>query len=258
MLIPIPSNYQSFVIQLTISSDAPLEIGVRLFDAEKRNSHYLRRKAVLHPSGASHFSRKLSIPIPVSPKKLFLEIVDKSSLDQDDFTLDKLTVKRLTPTEVWASPIRHRFMKFAIDFAQQAGTLQTGSYYSKDKEFLIQYLPSITDEFGNELATPARISRQFPRIQLSKRMFLTYSIPVRIAILAHEACHYFLNTRSEKEADLCGIKYYLESGFPSIEAIYALTKIFGKNPTGVSSDQVGRTYDVGHLVNSFQQNRNYE
>lgn len=146
-------------------------------------------------------------------------------------------------------------MNFAIDFAQKAGYVDPGFYSSKDFEFLIHYLPIITNDDGKELITPARIHRNMPRVQLSKRLFDQFSIPVRIAILAHEGCHYFNNTRSEKEADLCGIKYYLDAGFPSIEAMYAATEVFLKHPETVNQVHTTRARDIRSFIDSYKMDK---
>ena len=117
---------------------------------------------------------------------------------------------------------------------------------------MFQYLPSITDAFGKELITPARTHRKMPRVQISQRMFKSYSIPIRVAILAHEGCHWFLNTRSQKTADLCGIKQYLDYGFPTIEAVYAVTKVFGQHPEVVGKSQIQRTKDVIAFIDKYR------
>ena len=78
------------------------------------------------------------------------------------------------------------------------------------------------------------------------------SIPVRIAILSHEGCHFFLNTRSEKEADLCGIRYYLDYGFPKIEAVYAATKVFAMRPDAIGKAHVNRTKDIMQFIDQYK------
>ena len=93
-----------------------------------------------------------------------------------------------------------------------------------------------------------------PRVQISQRLFKSYTIPIRVAILAHEGCHWFLNTRSQTTADLCGMKQYLDYGFPTIEAVYAVTKVFGMNPEIVGASQVERTKDVINFIEKYRVN----
>ncbi|MCB0374451.1 MAG: hypothetical protein KDD04_00875 [Sinomicrobium sp.] len=97
-----------------------------------------------------------------------------------------------------------------------------------------------------------------PRVQLSKRLFKTFSIPVRVAILAHEGCHFFKNTRSEKQADLCGIKYYLDYGFPTIEAVYAATKVFKQHPHTIGKPHLIRTRDIMDFIDRYKQQQKIE
>ena len=92
-----------------------------------------------------------------------------------------------------------------------------------------------------------------PRVQISQRLFKTFTIPVRVAILSHEGCHWFLNSRSETTADLCGIRHYLDYGFPKIEAVYAATKIFSLHPELVGKFQVKRTKDIIQFIDHLQQ-----
>ena len=262
MLIPIPSNRERFVIKLSITAFAPLVLGIKAYDPYRFQTHYFRRKAFLKPSSSKKgkFSCELTIPMPISPPQINLELVDKNrfgnSPNGSRFQVDKMRIEKMPPTQVWASAEQHRFMEFAIQFAQKAGYAPIGFYDSLDHEFLIQYLPAITDQYGDELITPARIHKKMPRVQLSKRLFKQYSIPVRVAILAHEGCHYFNNTRSEQVADQCGIKYYLDSGFPTIEAVYAATKVFRMHPVNLGADHIDRTRDIINLIDRYKASKN--
>jgi hypothetical protein len=249
MIIPLNTQKQRVIIMLDISVDYPLTLGIVVHDPLRPYTHYIRRKV---PFIQGEENRKIGLSLPVTPNKVALDIYNKMTGDDDGFTIEKLFVDHLAPNDIWATPARHRFMDFSIEFAQKAGYVAPGFYPSKNYEFLIQYLPAITDEFGKELVTPARIHRMMPRVQLSQKLFKQFSIPVRVAILSHEGCHYFKNTRSEKEADLCGIKYYLDYGFPRIEAIYAATQVFLTHPKTVNEMHLKRTADIDEFVNNYK------
>lgn len=251
MIIPIPSNKERFKIRLGIKSKMPLQLGIRVYDPRYPNTYYFRRKAQFYEGNEK---REFVISLPVTPEVLEMELFDKVSGEDYQFDMSYFKVEKMKPAEVWATTEQHRFMDFAIDFAQKAGYTATGFYDSKNHEFLFQYLPTITDAFGKELITPARTHRKMPRVQISQRLFIGYTIPIRVAILAHEGCHWFLNTRSQKTADLCGIKKYLDYGFPTIEAIYAVTKVFGNNPHHVGASQVQRTKDVVAFIENYRAN----
>lgn len=248
MLIPLPTSKRRMRLKLMLKANKPLSMGIWAYDPRHPHTDYFRRRVVFREPG----QREIIIPLPVSPQHLQLEIFNKATGTDKGFKLDDLKVEALPTTEAWASPERHRFMDFAIEFAKKAGYARPGFYPSKDDEFLIQYLPVITDELGQEQITPARIHRQMPRVQLSRKMFRQFSIPVRVAILAHEGCHFFRNTRSEKEADLCGLKYYLDYGFPKIEAVYAATKVFALHPQSVGSAHVERTRDLMDFIDHYK------
>ncbi len=248
MLLPIPSKFKPLRMTLKIKARKAVVLGIWVFHPGQKNTHYFRRKLTLE-KGAS---REISIPLPITPKHLLLEIFDKASLSNKKFEVVDFSIKPMGEKKVWASPERHRFMEFAIQFAEKAGYVKPGFYPSKNDEFLIQYLPIIEDDFGNELITPARIHRQMPRVQLSQRVIRQMSIPVRVAILSHEGCHFFKNTRSEKEADLCGIQYYLDYGFPTIEAVYAATKVFGMNKNSIGPAHLQRTRDIMDFIHQYK------
>lgn len=247
MLIPLHTNGNRVNVTLSIEVRKPTALGVTVFDPARPNTHYMRRKVPVKKEPY----REIQLPLPVNARKVILEIYDKNKENDSNFRITDLRIDELPEKSVWAIPARHRFMEFAIDFAQKAGYVSPGFYPSEDYEFLIHYVPTITDQDGQEMVTPARIHRLMPRVQLSRRLFRQFSVPVRVAILAHEGCHYFNNTRSEKEADLCGIRYYLDYGFPTIEAIYAATKVFLKHPETVNQVHLRRTADIEQFINEY-------
>ena len=245
-------------IKLGLKVHYPQSVGILVYDPTKPHTHYLRRRVPFDTSqfkGNGKAHREIQISLPITPKLLVLEVHNKHTYDEKGIQIENLRLEKVPPSAIWASPERHRFMDFAIQFAKKAGYSPTGFYDSKDSEFLIQYLPTIRDHTGNELVTPARIHQQMPRVQLSKQLFQGFSIPVRVAILAHEACHFFKDTRSERQADLCGIKYYLDYGFPIIEAVYAATKVFGLHPESVSKPHVKRTAEIIDFIDSYKAQR---
>jgi len=251
MIIPIPSNRERFLIKVSVEAHFPFELGIRVYDPRYPNTYYFKRKARFKKPKTK---REFTISLPVSPDVLEAEFFDKNSKNDYAFKIHSFKVEKLATTQVWETEEQGRFMDFAISFAQKAGYVKPGFYDSSDNEFLFQYLSKITDPFGNELITPARTHREMPRVQISQRLFTSYTIPIRVAILAHEGCHWFLNTRSQKTADLCGIKQYLDYGFPTIEAVYAVTKVFGKNPEMVGASQVERTKDVVAFIQKYKEN----
>lgn len=251
MITTIPSNKERFRVKLTVKAKMPFQLGIRVYDPRYANSYYFRRKAAFAKAGTK---REFVISLPVSPEVLEMEVFDKNTDEDYAFEIQNVKIEKMPPIEMWATDEQHRFLEFAIQFSQKAGYVPTGFYESPDHEFLFQYLSKITDPFGTELITPARTHRKMPRVQISQRLFKSYTIPIRVAILAHEGCHWFLNTRSQTTADLCGMKQYLDYGFPTIEAVYAVTKVFGTNPEVVGRSQIERTKDVINFIENYRAN----
>lgn len=124
------------------------------------------------------------------------------------------------------------FVKFAQEFSERLSTLHIGTYFSDDKKYRIDLLDDIVQN-GKVLPTPARISNVNGRIEISKRRFLQYTVPMRMAILLHEFSHFNLNKvmQDEIEADLNALKIYLGLGYPVIEAHMSFLNVFKKSPS---------------------------
>lgn len=247
MQFPIPSNYNRFTITVGLKAHRDTTLVIVCYDPTHRNTHYCRRKAHL----AKGEQRTLSIPLPVTPKKLVLAIYDKNTKQSEHLDIMGVDVIPMESPKLWVGDAQRRYVDFAIQFAQKAGHTPLGFYDSKNHEFLIQYLNAITDQYGNERVTPARIHRQMPKVQISKRLFTSFSIPVRVSILLHEGCHWFLNTRDQNTADMCGLRQYLDYGFSKVEAVYALTQIFNAYPQYVGEAQVQRVQKVMNFIDQY-------
>lgn len=245
MIIPIPSKHKRFKVDLGLFIKQPSIVKIYAYDPTRPHADYERKTIRFNQTGK--WNKTLNFP--VSPQKAVVEIINQSSSGNKGFELVKFNLSPLPKPTSWSKSAQDQFMKFAIDFSQTLGSKKVGFYASKNQDYLFQLLPSIQDELGNELSTPARISRIMPRVQINREIFKTYTIPVRVAILAHEGCHWFLNTRSQQEADLCGLKYFLDYGFTKKQA-HASVDIFdnrkGFDPFGQSMSsergQVARTF----------------
>lgn len=254
MIIPIPSNGQRFRLRIGIRAFQPLSLVVKGYDTEHANSYYFRRRVPFKPSlfkNELNGYKEFSIPMPLSPKLLIVELYNRAYGDDEDFIIEKFEVEKLEPSEVWAEPEIHRFIQFAQSFAEKAGYLRTGFYDSKSKDFLIEYLPVIKDQNGYPLITPARTNRLTGRIQVSRMHFEKYSIPIRIFILLHERFHFQIPTRKERPADLAALKIFLDLGFPETEAIYAATKIFLDHSISTSKKHANRVKDIHRFVDDY-------
>jgi hypothetical protein len=174
-------------------------------------------------------------------------------LDKTNCDVEKFIIKQDLSNVV---DIQNKSVKHFVDFAQRfcfnAPYLATGkSYQSDNGGFMIEYLPTIIDAKGKELTTPARISRISGRIQVSKKQFDQYTVPMRFAILCHEFSHFYVNEdmADESEADMNGLLIYLGLGYPRIEAFEAFLEVFEHYP----SQENKRRYDkIKNFINNFE------
>ena len=130
MLIPIPSQYKPLTVSLKLEANDDVIMGIWVYQPNRPNTHYFRRKVSMDKGEL----RTIQVPLPVSPNRLVLEIYDKRSSSDARFKLKDISIEPLNHKRTWASPERHRFMEFAIDFAQKAGYLKPGFYPSKDDD----------------------------------------------------------------------------------------------------------------------------
>lgn len=259
MVIPVPSGQQKFKVKVGIRAYEPCALAVRCYDATKPNTDYIRRRVPFNKEvfkGKNPGYKEFSLPFPLSPDQLMVEMHDKMYGDDSQFRIEKFELEKIKPRDVWAEPQMHRFIDFAQDFSTKAGYLPTGVYDSKDGDFLIQYLPVIEDEQGEPLVTPARTNRKSGRMQISQSAFAGFTIPVRVVVMFHERFHFQIPTRLEKPADLTGIRLYLDLGFPRLEAIYATTKIFNSHPESVGQGHLTRVKDMTKYIDWYSHKNN--
>ena len=240
-------------LRIGIRALEPLELGIHAYDAGRVYTDYFRRKVTFTHQGPDE--RTITLKLPVSPDTLTVELYDKKRSNDSAFAVTQFRPEALPDSKVWATPAMHDFIAYAERFAQRAGNLRPGFYPSEDDAFLIQYLPQIRDQFGAVMVTPARTHRQTGRIQVSQALFRKYTIPVRLFILLHEWQHFTQPTREEIPADLGALRQYLDLGYPTIEAVYAATKVFGQHPGMVGPFQVERTRHIVDFIDRYRKNQ---
>jgi len=163
MQVPIPSVGKSFKLKIGVRAHEPMNLAVWGADKSKSNTYYFKRKV---PFGEDMFEqeggayKEFTVPLPLSPELLTVDIFDKDYGDDESFAVEKFELEKLQPPQIWADEKLHKFIPFAEYFAQNAGHLPIGFHESKDGDFLINYLPVIKDVLRGELVTPARINRK--------------------------------------------------------------------------------------------------
>jgi hypothetical protein len=203
------------------------EIIIVGMDASRQNTEYWNR--LVMESGQYEFN------LPQSPEKLKVLVFDVKEGDVPVSENYHLAIKKMARLELGSLLIdddTKEFIDFARNFAEKSGYTGPGNYYSKNKKFLIRYLPVIDDV--ND--TPSRIHKYEGYIEVSKKWFDGMTIPGRMAILTHEFAHNHLEDERitddheiEKEADDNALQIYKALGYPRVEWMYAWAHIFKDN-----------------------------
>lgn len=253
MQIPIPSQHRAFALRVTLRASEPFDLAVRVFDPTKANTFYISRRIPFRADLLEHAEgeRSFRLQFPQSPELLVLELTDRDFPGSEGFEVVDLQVERLPEPVLCDFPEIHRFAAFAEQFAARAGYTAPGFYDAPNHEYLIEYLPQITDVIGRPIGTPARINRRTGRIQVSAAQFRRYTVPVRLFILLHERFHRVLNTRRERPPDRGAIRTYMELGYPGTEGLYAATKVFLDHDGPIGKDAWDRVRAIGRFIDHF-------
>lgn len=224
------TNKEPVCIFVGVEVSRPTKIRLLAIDPYKKGAVYIDRVKTVQDE------QEFEIRLPQSPNELLISVMaqnvpnDRIKDIVRVYKLEKGSLQQHLPCI--SSKKVASFLKFAKQFSENAGILSTGRYQSDDKEVTIDYLPQIVHE-GKTLTTPARISNQTGRMEISKKAFVKMTIPMRMAILCHEYSHFYLNEiqKDEIEADLNALTLYMGLGYPVIEAHKAFLETFHKSPT---------------------------
>ncbi len=257
MIVQVPTRYEELTLVIKVYTTSPQNIRIKVIDADQPNTAFTDRFKTV--DGESIFF----VRMPVSGANALVYVYNEANgnhpmgvdttFEVESITKESLE-KKLDVID-FGNPYIKSFINFCTRFSYNAGSLPSGTYCSDDKQFVIKYLPIIEDN-GEEQTTPARIDIENGIIEISKRQFLDYSVPNRMAILLHEFSHVYLNDNvdDEVEADLNGLLIYLGLGYPRIEAFEVFAKTFINAPT----DQNKMRYDkIVSFIDSFENYNTY-
>jgi len=252
MIFSVPTRHEELTLLVKVRTNDPQKIRIRVIDSDQPYTTFTDRFRTV--DGESIFF----VRMPVSPREALVYIYNEEkgnmqvgadpSLEVASITKEPLE-KKLDVIDFSNSHVRS-FVNFATRFSFNAGTLPSGTYTSDDRNFVIKYLPTITDN-GQEQTTPARIDIDSGVIEVSKKQFREFTVPNRMAILLHEFSHVYLNDNidDEVEADLNGLLIYLGLGYPRIEAFEVFAKTFLAAPT----QQNKMRYDkIVNFIDNFE------
>jgi hypothetical protein len=255
MKYKVKTNNEEVSLGIGVATAYPTKVFIKVYDADRPQIVLTDRYKTVKGNETFY------VRMPLTGTNTIVEVCDEYEKNMgkpsgnikvdsiQKFSLDK---QRGNLRNYGASTFS--FIDFAQRFAFNAPYLATNkTYRSNDGYFMIEYLPTITDG-QRELTTPARISKRTGIIQVSKKLFDNYTVPMRVAILLHEYSHFNLNTNinDEVEADLNGLMIYLSLGYPRIEGYQAFLEVFKDSPTNQNKNR----YDViNNFIRDFESKR---
>ena len=239
MLFKLPSNNAPFTLLMTVvnNTSQPINIAVEAFDPKKPNTYYYKRKVKVEKDFP------FDLKFPLSPRVLGIKVYNLENGNANDardksFSVTKFEPAKLKTNPLWLTANDLSFIGLAKQFSENASILSSGVrkpsiYRSYDAQFEIDYYDQILDKkTGAPQNTPARIGHKSGIIEVSKKDFINYTVPMRMIILLHEYSHKFKNEsigrkiEDETSADINALAMYLSLGFSEIEAIRAFSTVF--------------------------------
>jgi hypothetical protein len=257
MIVKVPTRHEELTLIIKVSTYEPTKIRIKVIDEIQKDTSFTDRYKTI--DGETIFY----VRMPVSPQNALVYVYneDKGNLMQgedDTFEVESITKgaleKKLDVIDFSNTDVRS-FVNFATRFCYNAGTLPSGTYVSDDRKFVIKYLPTIEDN-GQEQTTPARIDITNGNIEISKKQFVKFTVPNRMAILLHEFSHVYLNDNvdDEVEADLNSLLIYLGLGYPRIDAFEVFAKTFMNAPTDQNKDRYDK---IKNFIDNFENHNTY-
>lgn len=236
------TRYSELMLKIVVTTSKPETIVLEAFDAGQANTYFTRRTKIVNGQ------EELYIRMPLSPNVLTVNVYNKANgnkaKDQDaSFNVTQIKKEDLEVTigqTKMDTLLVKNFVAFAQKFCYNCGWYKPNrEFTSTAGNFKIEYLPYIISSDRKKMATPARISTQNGRIQVSSESFVNMTVPMRMAILCHEFSHYYVNTNisDEVEADLNGLTIYLGLGYPIREAYEAFGSTFANYATKQNEDR---------------------
>lgn len=201
-------------------------------DPKHKNTVYFARTARIKRKG-----EMVEIPMPLTPKKLILEINPENRSFGSYINIFDMVVLDLPTTTTVFPPKTMEFYNFLKKFAKEAGYIEPGFYVSKDENYLIWAKENLDGD-----GTPARVNRRTGVVKMNLSKLREYTVYMRIFIGLHEFFHYALQTTDEVSADMGAARVYLGMGYPRSEANYSMTKIFDNSPAALKRVEILDNY----------------
>ena len=216
------------LIKFKVDIQKPQMITIVGSDPDHRDTIYFARTARVTKRG-----ELLEIPMPISPKKLILEINPENSSFGSYMNVFDMVVLDLPSATTAFPPKTMEFYNFLKKFAKEAGYIEPGFYVSKDENYLIWAKENLDGD-----GTPARVNRRTGVVKMNLSKLREYTVFMRVFIGLHEFFHYALQTTDEVSADTGALKVYLGMNYPQSEANYSMTKIFDNSPSALKRVEI--------------------
>ncbi len=238
----IDTNDSALNITLTFLAAQKGSVRFRGYDAADKETVYFDRRDLVNKGKVT-----ISIPLPLSPKKLCIEIITQIAIKPLP-NVEFITKIALKSVNLVANMQVCSFIMHALDVVKRLNTLKDGIYTDNQNQNPIFVAETLKNrDTGVTLNTPARVSRKNGYVEISKGKMRPYTVAMRVFILFHERSHYELNTSDETDCDLNGLKWYLALGFSQKKALHACTRVF----SGEQQIHHDRAEMVADFINNF-------
>jgi len=241
MVKRIELNDKPTKLKIVVETFAKEKIWIKVRDTNRKNTYYTQRYSFV--DGKQSFF----VYMPQAPEDASVIVYNAENgllRNDDSFKVLEVTAMPLKLPPLKASKKTKSFIKFAQEFSDECGYLSASpngdTYKSNNGKFRIDYFDIIrSHQTGKVVMTPARISQISGKIEVSAEQFRKYTIPMRMAILLHEYAHYYLNKNpsNESEADINGLKLYLQIGYPKIDVYNVFLNVFKRSPSEQNKDR---------------------
>lgn len=242
----IPCNSEPIKLVINIAVSKPQKIRLMVYNPNRPNTFYTNRVKTVNGSG------EFEVKMPQNCENVIVKVVSVNGVT-GDIKVDSIVKKKLDQcVNCYSSKKVSSFVKFAQEFSERASVLSSGTYFSDDRRYRIDYMDVIKNK-GRVISTPARISNINGRMEVSKKHFSSYTVPMRMAILLHEFSHFNLNVvqTDEIEADLNALKIYLGLDYPVIEAHNSFLNVFKKIPSQNNQEAKERYHYIKTFIDNF-------
>lgn len=252
------------ILKVGVRTDRQRQIRLIVSDARQKNTVFTNRYNVVNGDQTFY------VRMPLAPAVALVQVYDDALGNQPGamsgitmigsnrkpgMGIERMPLEKVTDMVDMTNPDVRGFVDLAQRFSYNAGWMNPGKYSSWGGKIRFSYQPTLFNgDSGKESATPARVGENTGLIEISQKLFIPFTVPMRFAILCHEFAHFYLNNEkfSEVEADLQGLLIYLGLGFPHIEAKQAFLETFIGSPSELNSY---RYKVIERFIDDFEKNK---